>query len=1813
MPEIDRLYYTLGIKTEELEAGVARAENSFNKLVSAATSVAATIGVAFGFKEVITGITNLAMNFESAMSEVWTLTDLTKEQFDSLKQSVIELSKQGPFSVEELAKALYQTISAGVDAGNTIDFLAQAMQAAQAGATDLFTAVDGLTTIMNAWGLSMNQLSEVSDAIFVAVREGKTTFQELAQTIGTVAPTASQAGISLQEVLSAVAALTKQGIDTNRAMTSLNYAIQAIIAPTEEAKKTAQELGIQFNSAALEAQGFMNFLQRVYTAAGGNTETLSKLFGSVEALRGVFALTGNAANDFRNILESMGNSAGETQKAADKMANTLANQLARLKNSFNAIKLSWGEAITPMIQHLATIAEKFAKWAESMTPLEKGILTVSAALVGLIPVIKTITMLFAILQGVTGNWIGLLAGIGAAVGAITVTLGMMRQDISDTSSAVQTLDEDLEEIETIHASDLAQGFDNAKRKLEEVSNEAEQLLKDFDKLYQAVADYNYAQETGLGNLKDIEKKIQDILKAQPQLASAVEVVNDKYVIQKDRIKEILDFELERLRIAQEAARAELESLETKINSPEFKQYKQAVAHQYQTAKQKVETLSQLVEKYQAKLAKNPLDAVAQSFVKTYQKALETTRQELSDYAAKYNEILKLDVQKIELQQKINSLEDTHKKIQQEIQTLEKGEKDVPPVYEERIRELDNLIESQQKALASYQDTSSQAYQTDLELLKLYINEKKQLLQKSVNYLVSQKNINQEQLRSLLEQIDQLDKITEQFTKTTERTAKIDLSKITQGMEGFKRAVQDGNEAVVSSLYRQLKSQMASTLAQAYIEGNKEAIEKIRQNQAALEEEYKSFVSSFVKNTITEIKNSGTQSREVINEELNKLLKVLQDTKGVLSEDFYRKISKDLALMLDADLSSDVKKELQDFLDVIKQINPEVSNTNKVVTNLSRSSRDLGTSIQSNNEYWHQYQLYIKKNQLIEELAGKTLEEKIKLYDRIIDIQRQLGLDTDEFIEKQNRLKEILKQQNQIQKIVQESYKEIDQSQEKTLKRYQDFQLYYEIILLKEKAAGATLEEKIDLYKEIIDKTRQLGGETSEYERILQQLNKRLEEEKEAQEKALEASNNRLKVERELQQAVAKAATEKRYKGYNEMVQIKYQLEPIATDLDRDINERIEAYKKIAELYERIGDSKAAEKARALAEMLKKQAEAANEAASATAQLVEQQYLLERSMEKQLKHWQDYQAFAKAQWIAETAAGKTAKEKIEIYNRVIDILRSVGTDTSLYEEKVQSLTERIQKETEAQREAEETTKRRMEVEKELRDVLVERAKSAIEKRYSGWNEMIEVQYKLLDIAKDETRTLEERKAAWEQIAKYYEKIGDSQAAEEANKMVDILNRKIDVRDYEKLAQFYQSIGETQKAIDNLERIKQIYIEQREKLVLQGKDYSEISQKIAEIESKQKTLQGILDQQAEALESQKKAIEAAHEQQRKQLQSQADFMNSVTQAFASQLSRFGAIGELIGSVLSEMQYTVEQLEDGSWRLVSPWERMEEISANIASNVVSWALNIIGDLLEGILNALKEIRKVMGLNKWDIQNSDMAQLLENFRQFEENQKKLASELMKLPFMKLLDALTLGIFGFADKTEEKINELRQKLEATASAVAEAFGVSVGDIASSIEDALMNAEGYEDFVQSFSNSLEEMTKRALIRAFLASDVAQSAMKGVTEAFVKAVEDGFVSAEELQNIKAAQENVKGLLSIIWDTLEKLGYMQEGAEWSQTEAIKKTITEETGNRLAALLSTINLNVAQIKDKVVDGVIKVEVTNIQNIGGIAPLEYLRALGA
>ena len=124
-------------------------------------------------------------------------------------REVIRLSAELGLAKSELAEGLYQTLSAGIPSGNALEFLAIAAKSAVAGATDVATAVDGLTTIINSYGLAAEEASRVSDVMFAIVRDGKVTYGELAENISKVAPIAKVAGIELEEVGATIAALVR--------------------------------------------------------------------------------------------------------------------------------------------------------------------------------------------------------------------------------------------------------------------------------------------------------------------------------------------------------------------------------------------------------------------------------------------------------------------------------------------------------------------------------------------------------------------------------------------------------------------------------------------------------------------------------------------------------------------------------------------------------------------------------------------------------------------------------------------------------------------------------------------------------------------------------------------------------------------------------------------------------------------------------------------------------------------------------------------------------------------------------------------------------------------------------------------------------------------------------------------------------------------------------------------------------------------------------------------------------------------------------------------------------------------------------------------------------------------------------------------------------------------------------------------------------------------------------------------------------------------------------------------------------------------
>ncbi|KKM89938.1 hypothetical protein LCGC14_1243570 [marine sediment metagenome] len=325
------------------------------KRVGAVAAVAAIALVGAAITKGVLG----AIDFEKQMAEVHTLLgrDFPAKSWDKLNDDILSLSKEMGIATSEMIPALYQAISKGVPPENVIDFLRTGAKMAIGGVTDLETATDGLTTVVNAFGLEASDAGRVADVLFAAMKGGGTTIEELSAYMFQAAPLAAALGLSIEDVAGATATLTKGGTPTSVAMTQVRQAMVALSKPTADMATLLAKTGYESGEALLKAEGFAGALEILTVAAGGNKEVLGKAFGSVEALQAVLGLTGENAAIAAADLDAVTNSAGAAEEAFGIMEDTTARQWDILKNKLNVTLTELGQKVLPVVlDAIATVS-----------------------------------------------------------------------------------------------------------------------------------------------------------------------------------------------------------------------------------------------------------------------------------------------------------------------------------------------------------------------------------------------------------------------------------------------------------------------------------------------------------------------------------------------------------------------------------------------------------------------------------------------------------------------------------------------------------------------------------------------------------------------------------------------------------------------------------------------------------------------------------------------------------------------------------------------------------------------------------------------------------------------------------------------------------------------------------------------------------------------------------------------------------------------------------------------------------------------------------------------------------------------------------------------------------------------------------------------------------------------------------------------------------------------------------------------------------------------------------------------------------------
>ena len=295
------------------------------------------------------------VEFDKQVKNIGTLGVKNFEEFSGL---LTELSRTVPETTAGLAAAAYDAISAGIQGTNEeiVKFVESAAKVGVAGMATTQEAVNGLSSVLNAYGMKASEVNQVSDTFFATIKLGKTTFGELNSSLSNVIPSASAAGIKFDEVGAAISQMTALGTPTAQATTQIRQAIIELGKPTGALKDYFDKLGISGKDMTekLKSQGLIGTLQELEQTATANGIEFNKLFGSTEASAAAILLTGKNAERTNQTLKQLREEIekGAGASAYEVASKSLATSIKLIQNNVQALFTDVFAAVGPQIFEL---------------------------------------------------------------------------------------------------------------------------------------------------------------------------------------------------------------------------------------------------------------------------------------------------------------------------------------------------------------------------------------------------------------------------------------------------------------------------------------------------------------------------------------------------------------------------------------------------------------------------------------------------------------------------------------------------------------------------------------------------------------------------------------------------------------------------------------------------------------------------------------------------------------------------------------------------------------------------------------------------------------------------------------------------------------------------------------------------------------------------------------------------------------------------------------------------------------------------------------------------------------------------------------------------------------------------------------------------------------------------------------------------------------------------------------------------------------------------------------------------------------------
>jgi TP901 family phage tail tape measure protein len=345
---------------------------------------------------------SMAMSNETAFAKASTL--LSGDDLTKYFEGLIEMSNRTGVAFTDLAESMYSALSAGVPQDNVLEFVENTVNLSKGGFTQTATAIDIVTTALNAYQMEMSEATHVQDVLITTQNLGKTTVDELASNMGKLIPTANGVNVAFDQLGAMYATVTANGVATAETTTYLNAMINELGASGSTAEKAMQAATAGTDMAGkkiseISAMGYdvTDVLKLMDEYAQSTGKSLSDMFSSSEGAKAASILLSNMEG-FKSNITSMIDSAGAASAAAETMMDTTAEKIQVAKNQIDNLTSSIAEQLLPVIgetaQEISDVADssKIDETAKVVGNFISGTLTL---------LLKNINLIASAVTGVT--------------------------------------------------------------------------------------------------------------------------------------------------------------------------------------------------------------------------------------------------------------------------------------------------------------------------------------------------------------------------------------------------------------------------------------------------------------------------------------------------------------------------------------------------------------------------------------------------------------------------------------------------------------------------------------------------------------------------------------------------------------------------------------------------------------------------------------------------------------------------------------------------------------------------------------------------------------------------------------------------------------------------------------------------------------------------------------------------------------------------------------------------------------------------------------------------------------------------------------------------------------------------------------------------------------------------------------------------------------------------------------------------------------------------------------------------------------------